>query len=1033
VICSGELPGKKLEAPSKKVRIDVRLDEIVLRALEKKPERRYQQVSVLKTQVETIAENPDSGRRRGDEVQTEKPAAKADQSESLLTSFPTNQEARFSRWIPMAVFLLLFTPMMLWMAFGPARKTHWIYILCLVYLIGYAGYLLVSNRRRSKAEALKRKAGLPVETPARIGMKHPGILLVLYAGILLVNLFQWWSKYEPAGVWFPNPLDASVSGEYGEALVHVTNVSQVGQVVLITLACDTAYPERGLYVQYSGQLFDYAAAIIPPATNLDCLVAPRFNNGEDRVLAGTTLLKGKPIYRIGFVLPDVDAATKVVEQVKQIHLGKPRGLDQNGCVLHLFEMHRRVGEKSNGQPVTENLAGILVWQPKRDDIAKTKPASTPKLAFGPVVERVVQLMSPEATNLFLRLQTGEFLSPPQTHAPRFFFAWMTNNVNLTLDQWTDERGFSRFGLTVFNTKLSDYPSDDWDTATPEAIEAALTRGTSLQHPQNRELSNYTYLLPVVPRLPLLAFTTTDGAQGLLQITGFTEHPRGVKIRYKLAQNDSGLRKQAVQEAPPSFDFQFRRDGGANGGKTLVEFRMIREGGVAKNISLKPESGIEGDIERQESTPEHDFYSVIFNSERGLLPPVWNFSIIYTDKNQRKIKQTYAVVIHSDVAPPGHFEVRLADESYRTNMPDFNFTVRGVGPRSAALVMTRMGKPVTHFKMQSPPGVEGHFNNLQTTVNYDQQELVFNAQTNGLPEKWKFSIEFLAADLDFHRHFFEVTYQPTNKWENRLMVKEVPERIVRNTEVPKLQFLAWQDAWQTNQPGAARHPDGSPVTEAAEICWLKVVLPGRVDVSSYKLNPEPRFLHFWFSHPAFTRNDFSEITLLDGQGRPLKLGADGSSAGGNESADESNSNQGWKLWTLSPSETTNIPSQVTVRLRYTLGPLERTQEVKSDYNGMMSLEGGSQLNGIGQNKAGRAFVAVAVDAKNMRSRVFDVVAVTKDGREIPRTGWERGGTIGAGVSVENFDFEIPLADVAKFIIGTRPIRTNEWKNVGLPKN
>jgi serine/threonine protein kinase/type II secretory pathway pseudopilin PulG len=52
---TGELPGKRLEPPSKKVQIDVRLDEIVLRALEKKPELRYQQASVLKTQLETVA------------------------------------------------------------------------------------------------------------------------------------------------------------------------------------------------------------------------------------------------------------------------------------------------------------------------------------------------------------------------------------------------------------------------------------------------------------------------------------------------------------------------------------------------------------------------------------------------------------------------------------------------------------------------------------------------------------------------------------------------------------------------------------------------------------------------------------------------------------------------------------------------------------------------------------------------------------------------------------------------------------------
>ena len=59
---TGELPGKKIEPPSKKVQIDVRLDEIVLRALERKPELRFQQASVLKTQVETIVETPPSAK-----------------------------------------------------------------------------------------------------------------------------------------------------------------------------------------------------------------------------------------------------------------------------------------------------------------------------------------------------------------------------------------------------------------------------------------------------------------------------------------------------------------------------------------------------------------------------------------------------------------------------------------------------------------------------------------------------------------------------------------------------------------------------------------------------------------------------------------------------------------------------------------------------------------------------------------------------------------------------------------------------------
>src|SRR5271165_2966277 len=51
---TGELPGKPFEPPSRKVQIDVRLDEVVLRSLEQNPELRFQQVSEVKTMVETI-------------------------------------------------------------------------------------------------------------------------------------------------------------------------------------------------------------------------------------------------------------------------------------------------------------------------------------------------------------------------------------------------------------------------------------------------------------------------------------------------------------------------------------------------------------------------------------------------------------------------------------------------------------------------------------------------------------------------------------------------------------------------------------------------------------------------------------------------------------------------------------------------------------------------------------------------------------------------------------------------------------------
>jgi serine/threonine protein kinase len=51
---TGEIPLGRFEPPSKRVGVDVRLDEVVLHALEREPDRRYQHVSEVKSNVETI-------------------------------------------------------------------------------------------------------------------------------------------------------------------------------------------------------------------------------------------------------------------------------------------------------------------------------------------------------------------------------------------------------------------------------------------------------------------------------------------------------------------------------------------------------------------------------------------------------------------------------------------------------------------------------------------------------------------------------------------------------------------------------------------------------------------------------------------------------------------------------------------------------------------------------------------------------------------------------------------------------------------
>ena len=60
-LLTGELPGARLEPPSHKVQIDVRLDEIVLRALAVRPEMRFATAGDFRAQLDTVAATPRPG------------------------------------------------------------------------------------------------------------------------------------------------------------------------------------------------------------------------------------------------------------------------------------------------------------------------------------------------------------------------------------------------------------------------------------------------------------------------------------------------------------------------------------------------------------------------------------------------------------------------------------------------------------------------------------------------------------------------------------------------------------------------------------------------------------------------------------------------------------------------------------------------------------------------------------------------------------------------------------------------------------
>jgi serine/threonine protein kinase len=79
---TGELPLGKFAPPSRKVQVDVRLDDVVLQALEKEPELRYQQASQVKTALETISKS--EGRDPGSEARQAPPINADDLERQVL-------------------------------------------------------------------------------------------------------------------------------------------------------------------------------------------------------------------------------------------------------------------------------------------------------------------------------------------------------------------------------------------------------------------------------------------------------------------------------------------------------------------------------------------------------------------------------------------------------------------------------------------------------------------------------------------------------------------------------------------------------------------------------------------------------------------------------------------------------------------------------------------------------------------------------------------------------------------------------------
>ena len=164
-------------------------------------------------------------------------------------------------------------------------------------------------------------------------------------------------------------------------------------------------------------------------------------------------------------------------------------------------------------------------QTPADNETATQPGSQP--AFGPVIERVLPRRYDTAGMYFIDLESGQVLNPPPEVTEKTFPAW----AKKTGADAGCGVSFASGGeyLDGFDCCFKAAPAGSFADLTPEQVVSELD-GVRPVKEQSVALDRDVKLPPT------FCFKTREGGMGLLQVIGFTDEPRGIRIRYKMLRN-----------------------------------------------------------------------------------------------------------------------------------------------------------------------------------------------------------------------------------------------------------------------------------------------------------------------------------------------------------------------------------------------------------------------------------------------------------------------------------------------------------------
>jgi tRNA A-37 threonylcarbamoyl transferase component Bud32 len=592
---TGELPGRNLEPPSRKVHIDVRLDEIVLRALERKPELRYQQASEVKTQVEAITGAAEAGA-----VQRE-----------WRSSTPTPLAAKVGlAWIVLVFVIMAWIDA--WLAIGVNNSDAWRslrIILVPFSIIGASvstlcGWMAAIKIRDSggKLGGMKLALFVALLFPVLLldglimfvwmmAAKYLAVYCFNLGGAMFFNVAHfigwltvmimivcWADFYLLRWVWTAVMPPLRFFGpQAGETDAERQPASQWQGVFLLVLCLATLMIMP--MIMSSGES---RAAIMREETKSDYIGQTDFPHGDSIEITSVDRSPNWIAVKGHYNLVSRDQATlalyitstnlSMTEAAAQ-HMSISKGRGDFALIhSHLVPGLPHLAMYDHG----DNFAD-LYFGTRAEAAEESKMNLHPTWSFGPVIERTLRIAGNECD--FLVLRSGEVL-----HHSRVDPGEMSNDTQLSpFMQWVRKNGvdlgfcaststfYGSLGFTMFDMGISPFGYDTVpnaripgfrSTAELQAYRAShdgrsssslvghlvgvtniwndLTAEQLHESPEEEPAfflkdKHFAMWLRPASLLHPIAFSTREGVAGLLQITSFTTNPPAVKLRYKLAQ------------------------------------------------------------------------------------------------------------------------------------------------------------------------------------------------------------------------------------------------------------------------------------------------------------------------------------------------------------------------------------------------------------------------------------------------------------------------------------------------------------------